>query len=97
VSACPACRAGFRSVAICPRCGADLAPLMALAARAWRLRQRARQALAIPDFARARQLAAQAQQVHATQPGAALLAVAAWGAADADSPGAGVEESLPDY
>ena len=97
MSACPACRAGFRGVAICPRCGADLAPLMALAGRAWRLRQQARQALAILDFARARQWAAQAQQVHATRPGAALLAVASWGAVDADALGAVVEESLPDY
>ena len=46
---CPACRAAWRAVAICPRCGADLAPLMRLAARAWALRETARAALAAGD------------------------------------------------
>ncbi len=42
---CPACRAPWRAEATCPRCGADLAPLMHLAARAWTLREAARAAL----------------------------------------------------
>lgn len=97
MSACPVCRAGFRGVSICPRCGADLAPLMTLESRAWHLRQSARQALAAGDFARAHQLSTEAQQVHATPPGAALVAVAAWGAAQAATGGGRVEECFPDY
>ena len=42
---CPACRAAWRAVAVCPRCGADLTSLMRLAARAWALREAARTAL----------------------------------------------------
>lgn len=80
MSGCPVCRAAFRGVAECPRCGADLAPLMALAARAYRLRQSARQALQAGDFAAARGLAEQAQLLEATSAGRALLAVAAFGA-----------------
>lgn len=80
MSGCPVCRAAFRGVAECPRCGADLAPLMALAARAYRLRQCARQALQAGDFAAARDLAEQAQRLESTSAGRALLAVAAFGA-----------------
>ena len=46
---CPACRAAWRAVATCPRCGADLAPLMRLAVRAWTLRETARTALRAGD------------------------------------------------
>ena len=90
MTACPVCRAGFRGVATCPRCGADLAPLMKLAVRAWRLRQSAREALAGGDFDRARGLAASAQRLHSTGTGAALAAVAG------SLTGCG-EESLADY
>ena len=47
---CPVCRARFRGVAVCSRCGADLARLMLLAAEAWRLREAAR-AVRIPVLA----------------------------------------------
>jgi uncharacterized membrane-anchored protein len=53
---------------------------MALAARAYRLRQCARQALQAGDFAAARDVAEQAQRLEATSAGRALLAVAAFGA-----------------
>lgn len=46
---CPACRAAWRAVALCPRCGADLTSLMRLAARAWALREAARTALRAGD------------------------------------------------
>ena len=77
MGACPVCRAGFRGAAECPRCGADLGPLMALAARAWRQRQAAREALRDGDAARARDLAAKAQRLQTTQAGKALVAVTA--------------------
>ena len=42
---CPVCSAGFRGATHCSRCGTDLSVLMRIAARAWQLRQRSRQAL----------------------------------------------------
>ena len=73
---CPVCRAAFRGVAVCPRCGADLAPLMRVAARAWRLRQAAREALAAGDFASARRMAEAAQGLQSTRTGRSILAAA---------------------
>lgn len=75
MSGCPVCRAGFRGTATCPRCGADLTALMSLLARAWRLREAARDALTHEDWDTALRLAAEAQQLHATPAGRALLAV----------------------
>ncbi len=75
---CPVCRAGFRDTALCSRCGADLTPLLRLAASAWRFRESARRALREGDFAAARDLAAQAQRLHATPVGRSLWLVAAW-------------------
>ena len=66
---CPVCRARFRGASQCSRCGADLTVVMTLAAAAWRLRQAARQALAAGEFARARELASQAQQICSTPAG----------------------------
>jgi len=76
VSACPVCRAGFRGATVCTRCGADLAPLMSLAVRAWRARESAREALAAEDWPSARDLAGQAQRLHDTPAGRALSIVA---------------------
>lgn len=42
---CPVCRARFRGSIACSRCGADLGPLMRVAAKAWRARERCRAAL----------------------------------------------------
>ena len=75
---CPVCRAGFRGDALCSRCGADLAPLMRLAASAWRLRESARRALREGDFVTACGLAAEAQRLHSTPVGRSVLLVAAW-------------------
>jgi hypothetical protein len=77
---CPVCRAGFRATALCSRCGADLTRLMGLAASAWRFRESARRALRERDFAAARDLAAQAQRLHATPAGRSVWLVAAWSA-----------------
>jgi predicted amidophosphoribosyltransferase len=76
VSACPVCRAGFRGVATCSRCGADLAPLMEIAARAWRMRESARQSLAAGDFESAARQAEAAQALEATPEGQGIAAVA---------------------
>ena len=76
MNGCPACRAAFRGVAVCSRCGADLGPLMSVAARAHHLRESARRRILAGDFRGARELAARAQFLHATGKGRALLAVA---------------------
>jgi hypothetical protein len=60
---CPVCQARFRGSTECSRCGADLGTIMSLAASAWRMRDAARQALAGGEAARARALAAQAQEI----------------------------------
>ena len=73
---CPVCRASFRSKAVCSRCGADLTPLMTLAARAYRQRQMARLALHRRDFSQALRLAAEAQEICYTQKGRALYLIA---------------------
>jgi len=78
LSRCPACRARFRGARECGRCGADLAPLMRLQARAWRAREDARRAIEAGDAARAHELAALAQGLCATRTGARLLAVLEW-------------------
>lgn len=77
--ACPVCRAAFRGTEVCSRCGADLAPLMRLAVRAWRLRQSSRAALLAGDFAGAHQLALEAENLAATPAGHALRMVSGWG------------------
>ena len=74
---CPTCRAAWRSVATCPRCGADLTALMRVAVRAWELRQAARAALAAGNrAAEALALARAAGQLHTTPHGQRLLALA---------------------
>ena len=75
MSGCPVCRAGFRETAVCPRCGAELTVLMSLAVRAWRSRESARDALATQDWVSAHNLATDAQRLHDTPAGRALLTV----------------------
>ena len=75
---CPVCQARFRGSAECSRCGADLAPIMGLAASAWRLREAARQAIAGGDMMRARALAAQAQELCRTPAGRDLEMITSW-------------------
>ena len=75
---CPVCRARFRGTQECSRCGADLLPLMALAAKARELRGESREAFAAEDFSSARQFAAQAQELHLTARGRELLLLARW-------------------
>lgn len=63
---------------MCSRCGADLEPLMILAARAWLSRQEARRALVTGHVPSARRLASAAEELHATPGGAALVLLTAW-------------------
>jgi hypothetical protein len=75
--ACPTCRAAWRGVATCPRCGTDLMALMRVAARAWELRQATRAALCAGNrAAEALALARAACQLHTTPDGQRLLALA---------------------
>ncbi|MBI3326333.1 MAG: hypothetical protein HYZ81_06480 [Nitrospinae bacterium] len=74
---CPTCRAPWRGVTICPRCGSDLAALMRVAVKAWELREAARAALCAGDRpADALDLARAACQLHTTRQGQRLLALA---------------------
>ena len=83
---CPVCGARFRGTRACSRCGADLGPLMRLAARAAQLRAAALAALAEGAAPQAAQLAAKAQRMHATARGRSLGLLAAWLAEDAGIP-----------
>ncbi len=75
--ACPTCRAAWRGVTTCPRCGTDLTALMRVAVRAWELRQATRAALCAGDrTAEALALARAACQLHITPYGQCLLALA---------------------
>src|SRR5919202_2108933 len=75
--ACPTCRAAWRGVATCPRCGTDLTALMRVAVRAWELRQAARAALCAGDRpTEALALARAACQLHTTPYGQRLLVLA---------------------
>lgn len=73
---CPVCRASFRGTPECSRCGAELAPLMILAARAWRLRRQAREAIRRVSPAEAISLAEESQYLHPTPQGRRLLLLA---------------------
>ena len=75
--ACPTCRAAWRGVTTCPRCGTDLTALMRVAVRAWELRQATRAALCAGDrTAEALTLARAACQLHTTPSGQRLFALA---------------------
>jgi predicted amidophosphoribosyltransferase len=74
---CPTCRAPWRGITICPRCGSDLAALMRVAVKAWELREAARAALCAGDRpAHALDLARAACRLHTTRQGQRLLALA---------------------
>lgn len=73
---CPACRAPWRGVATCPRCGADLAPLMRLVTRAWTLREAARAAFVAGEGATALDRAREACTLERTPRALRLLALA---------------------
>lgn len=75
---CPVCRAGFRGVSICSRCGADLERLMQLSAEAWRLREETRKAMGVGDYKVGFELASQAQAVQGTDTGEALRRLCEW-------------------
>jgi len=75
---CPVCQARFRGAITCSRCGADLRPLMFLAARASRLREDARQAILAGDFYEAGELARQADSLCRTSAGRNLLLLCRW-------------------
>jgi len=74
---CPTCRAPWRGVTICPRCGSELAALMHVAVKAWELREAARAALCGGNRpADALALARAACRLHTTHQGQRLLALA---------------------
>ena len=74
---CPACQSPFQGKAICPRCDADLTPLMTAIGRAFHLRCQARQALGQGQYQTARRFATRAQRLHHTFRGESLLNIAA--------------------
>lgn len=80
---CPACRAPWRAVATCPRCGADLGPVMRLAVRAWALREAARAALLSGGAAQALAMARAAYALEQTPRASGLLALALIAGGDA--------------
>jgi hypothetical protein len=69
---CPVCRARFRGLVMCSRCGADLAVLMLLAAQAYRLRQTARHSLKQGNCQGALACVQAAQRLHPTAEGSLL-------------------------
>ena len=71
---CPTCRAPWRQMVLCSRCGTDLSALMQVAARAWKLREAARQLLCVgTQPAEAVRLARAACQLHETPQARQLL------------------------
>ena len=75
---CPVCRARFRGGRLCSRCGADLLPVMLLAAKAWQLREKARLSLKSGEFDRALEFALAAQKLQFTPQGESLRVLSAW-------------------
>jgi len=73
---CPTCRAPWRHVTLCGRCGTDLTTVMQVALKAWEVRETARELLWAGDRpAEAVRLARTACQLHATQQAQKLLAL----------------------
>jgi hypothetical protein len=70
---CPTCRAPWRGVSVCPRCGTDLGGLMRVAVRAWQFREAARAALDTGHGPEAADLAGAALRLHATPRGRRLF------------------------
>ena len=75
---CPVCGARFRETRLCSRCGADLSPLMYLAAKAHRLRERARERLVAGNAREAWELARAAESAAPTLAGKRLERLARW-------------------
>ena len=74
---CPTCRAPWRQMVLCGRCGTDLSVVMQVAARAWELREAARQLWCEgTQPAEAVHLARVACQLQATPQARQLLALA---------------------
>lgn len=71
---CPTCGAAFRGQTLCPRCGADLEPLMRVMAKAYRLRVAAWIELEKDNAAEACRLAESSLRLHRTEAGRTLLA-----------------------
>ncbi len=94
---CPTCRAPWRGVTVCVRCGADLAAPMRVAVRAWELRKAARTALCTDgQAAEALALARAASRLHATPRGQHLLALALFAAGQTAEACALIERLLTD-
>src|SRR5262245_32520809 len=94
---CPTCRAPWRGVTTCARCGADLTAPMRVAVRAWELREAARTTLcAGGPAAETVALARAAGRLHATPHGQRLLALALLAAGQPDEAGALIERLLTD-
>ena len=73
---CPVCQARFRGATTCSRCGADLTPVMVLAAASWQARNQATEAMLAGDTPRAIDLLATAETWQATLAGRRLRALA---------------------
>ena len=73
---CPTCRAPWREQPECSRCGSDLAPLMRLAAEAWRHRIAAAGSLACGRWRAALHHAREANRLQRTDAGDELVAIA---------------------
>jgi predicted amidophosphoribosyltransferase len=73
---CPTCRAPWRHVTLCGRCGTDLTIVMHVARKAWEIREAVRELLWAGDRpAEAVRLARTAYQLHATPQAQKLLAL----------------------
>jgi hypothetical protein len=70
---CPTCRASWRERTECPRCGSDLAPLMRIAAAAWRHGRAAVTALAAGNVPDALAHALEARTLQRTEAGDDLV------------------------
>lgn len=74
---CPTCRAPWRQVTQCGRCGTDLSTVMQVTREAWEIRETVRELLCAGDRpAEAVRLARTACQLHATPQAQKLLALA---------------------
>ncbi|MSQ47512.1 MAG: hypothetical protein EXR78_03845 [Deltaproteobacteria bacterium] len=74
---CPTCRAPWRRVTLCGRCGTDLTLVMHVARKAWEAREMARELLWAGDQpVEAVRVARTACQLHATPQAHKLLALA---------------------
>jgi len=73
---CPTCRAAWREEPECARCGSDLEPLMRVAAAAFHHRTAATEALAVGRWNEALDHAMEANRLHQTERGDALVLVA---------------------